>query len=242
LTKEWVASVHQAHTEKYGYQWWLGPNGSYNADGLFGQYAVVFPEHNAVLALNSALPPKAGFNAAILYKHFPAAFGETVPLQAKDYAALKARTSTLRLEPPMRQTTSPIVANISGQRFDLPDNPQKVKSMRLDFTQGACTFSMEDDRGTHMVRVGLRQPIEGDTTITGNALHHEYRPDVMRVVARGEWLDARTFVMTWTFVESAFRDTVVCRLAGPYMRVDRSVNVNSGATELPTLTATRATA
>ena len=37
----------------------------------------------------------------------------------------------------------------------------------------------------------------------------------MRVVASGEWRDARTFVMTWTFVESAFRDMVVCRFAGP---------------------------
>jgi hypothetical protein len=44
--------------------------------------------------------------------------------------------------------------------------------------------------------------------------------------------------MTWIFVESAFRDTVICRFAGPYMRMDRSVNVNSGATELPTLTGT----
>ena len=73
----------------------------------------------------------------------------------------------------------------------------------------------------------------------GNKLHHQYQPDTMRVVAGGEWRDARTFVMSWTFVESAFRDTVVCRFAGPYMRFDRSVNVNSSATELPTLTGTR---
>ena len=73
----------------------------------------------------------------------------------------------------------------------------------------------------------------------GNKLHHQDQPDTMRVVAGAEWRDARTFVMSWTFVESAFRDTVVCRFAGPYMRFDRSVNVNSSATELPTLTRTR---
>ena len=241
LTKEWVESVHQPHTkDKYGYQWWLGPHGAYNADGLFGQYAVVFPEQNAVLALNSALPPKAGFNAGILYKHFPAAFGEALAPRAREDAALSARTRALRLQPPMRATTSPIIASVSGQRFDFADNPEKVKSMRLDFTPQACTFTMEDDRGTHTVQVGLRQPIEADTTITGNKLHHEYQPEVMRVVGSGEWLDARTFVMTWVFVESAFRDTVVCRFAAPYMRFDRSVNVNSSATELPTLTGVRA--
>jgi hypothetical protein len=130
-------------------------------------------------------------------------------------------------------------------RFDFPENAQnteRVKSMRLDFTDDTCTFTMEDDRGTHKVQAGLKKPIEGDTTITGNKLHHEYQPEVMRVVASGEWRDARTFVMTWTFVESAFRDTVECRFSGPYMRFDRSVNVNSSATELPTLTGIRAKA
>jgi hypothetical protein len=97
-------------------------------------------------------------------------------------------------------------------------------------------FKLADDRGTHTIEVGLEQDVEGDTTMTGHKLHHEYEPDVMRVVARGEWRDARTFVMTWTFVESAFRDTVTCVFTGPKLRFNRSVNVNSAETEMPTLT------
>jgi hypothetical protein len=53
----------------------------------------------------------------------------------------------------------------------------------------------------------------------------------MRVVASGSWRDLRTFVMTWTFDESAFRDTVTCTFEGPQMRFSRSVNVNSSALE-----------
>jgi CubicO group peptidase (beta-lactamase class C family) len=232
LSRDWVDSVHAPHTkDRYGYQWWLGPRGAYNADGLFGQYAVVFPEQNAVLALNSAL-----------YKHFPAAFGDRMPPSDKANAALQARTRTLQLLPPVKPSSSPVAAAISGQRYDFPENAEQIRSMRLDFSADTCTFTLDDERGTHKVRAGLRQPVEGDTTVTGNKLHHEYQPEVMRVVASGEWRDARTFVMTWTFVESAFRDTVVCRFAGPYLRFDRSVNVNSSATEMPTLTGTRAKA
>ena len=33
----------------------------------------------------------------------------------------------------------------------------------------ACTFTMGDDRGTHTVQAGLRQPIEGDTTVTATS-------------------------------------------------------------------------
>jgi hypothetical protein len=72
--------------------------------------------------------------------------------------------------------------------------------------------------------------------MTGDKLHHEYDLDDMRIVAGGEWTDERTFVMSWSFVETAFRDTVVCVFEGPSLRIDRSVNVNSAETALPTLT------
>ena len=50
LPREWVAAVQAPHVkDKYGYQWWLAP-GSYSARGLFGQFSIVYPEHDAVLA------------------------------------------------------------------------------------------------------------------------------------------------------------------------------------------------
>ena len=79
----------------------------------------------------------------------------------------------------------------------------------------------------------IRSLPAADTTMTGNKLHHEYQPDLMRVVAGGEWRDAKTFAMTWVFVESAFRDTVVCRFDGDRVAFERSVNVNSGPKERP---------
>lgn len=33
----------------YGYQFWLNPDGSYRADGKFGQYVVVMPKKNAIV-------------------------------------------------------------------------------------------------------------------------------------------------------------------------------------------------
>jgi hypothetical protein len=41
--------------------------------------------------------------------------------------------------------------------------------------------------------------------------------------------------MTWQFAETAFRDRVVCRFDGDRMSLDRSVNINSAATSLPTI-------
>jgi hypothetical protein len=114
-----------------------------------------------------------------------------------------------------------------------------VQRVRFDFTGDRCVFSLTDARGEHKVEHGLRDWVEADTSMTGNELHHQYQPDRMRVVAGARWTDERTLEMTWQFVETAFRDKVVCRFDGEQMTqqitLDRSVNVNSAATFRPTL-------
>jgi len=71
--------------------------------------------------------------------------------------------------------------------------------------------------------------------MTGARLHHEYQPDTMRVVAGAVWRSPSELEMTWQFVESAFRDTVVCLFDEDRVSIDRRVNVNSGQLKLPTL-------
>ena len=73
--------------------------------------------------------------------------------------------------------------------------------------------------------------------MTGNRLHHEYRPPQQRVVAGARWLSPQKLEMVWQFVETAFRDTLLVDFAEGRVTVDRSVNVNSAETHLPTLVA-----
>jgi CubicO group peptidase (beta-lactamase class C family) len=234
LPKAWTDAVQYPHVKgTYGYQWWLGPDGAFIADGLFTQLSVVFPRHDAVLALTAGIPEKSHFNKHV-FAHFPAAFGDAAASDAGS-AALENRTAALRLLPPAAPTHSPVARHVSGKRYRVGDNPDRVTSLQFDFTDDACLFTMEDDRGTHRIKAGLGRPVEDETTMPGGKLHHEYDLDRIRVVATGAWQDDRTLVMTWTFVETAFRDTVVCMFEGPAVRLDRSVNVNSGATSLPTL-------
>ena len=232
LPKTWTDAVQYPHVpDTYGYQWWLGPDGVFLADGLFSQLCFVFPRHDAVLAITAGIPEKSQFNKFV-YKYFPTAFSVASP---NDSLVLKTRIGTLRLLPPARLTHSPVVPHVSRKIYRFPDNADQVKSMQFDFTETECVFTLEDYRGAHTIKAGLGRPVEGDTTMTGNKLHHEYELDQMRVVASGEWRDDRTFVMIWSFVETAFRDTVVCSFEGPSLRFDRSVNVNSAETSLPTL-------
>ena len=57
----------------------------------------------------------------------------------------------------------------------------------------------------------------------------------MRVVAGAVWRSPDELEMTWQYLESAFRDTVVCRFGAYRVSIDRRLNVKSGALKLPTL-------
>jgi CubicO group peptidase (beta-lactamase class C family) len=63
----WVDTATSAHadnsanpggadwTQGYGYHFWRCRHGGYRADGAFGQYVVVLPEHDAVIAITGGL-------------------------------------------------------------------------------------------------------------------------------------------------------------------------------------------
>jgi hypothetical protein len=96
---------------------------------------------------------------------------------------------------------------------------------------------MSDENGEHRITAGFSEYLEQDTSMTGNRLHHEYRPERQRVVAGARWTAPERLELTWQFVETAFRDMVVCTFKGNEVAIDRSVNVNSAETRLPTLVA-----
>jgi hypothetical protein len=110
-----------------------------------------------------------------------------------------------------------------------------VSEVSFTFGRDVCRFNLKDARGKHAIEAGLGQAIEGETSMSGAILHHQYESDSLRVVARGVWLDDRRFEMTWRFVETAFADTVLCCFEGDDVRIDRRVNTNIQVMDRPTL-------
>jgi CubicO group peptidase (beta-lactamase class C family) len=237
LTPEWVeeATRSQVAEGEYGYQWWIGPGKAFYAVGLFTQMSIVFPEHDAVLAVTSAIDESEQLTP-IVWKHFPAAFaGERRPADAAAHAALVERTRNLSVLPSLGAASSELAGRISGKPYRARPNAEAIESLRFDFAGDRCRFTLRDARGEHAADVGLGRWIEGRTSMTGNKLHHQYQPESMVVVAGGQWTAPDTFQMTWQFAETAFRDTVVCRFTDDTVTFDRSVNVNSAALSLPTV-------
>ncbi|MFI0723485.1 serine hydrolase domain-containing protein [Streptomyces sp. NPDC021224] len=112
LPAAWVAEATRAHVpngdgtaegaatsdwqQGYGFQFWMSRHG-YRGDGAYGQYCVVLPEHDAVLAVTSQTQDMQEVLDAA-WRHLLPAFGDApLPGRAADDASLHERLAQLAL-------------------------------------------------------------------------------------------------------------------------------------------------
>jgi CubicO group peptidase (beta-lactamase class C family) len=228
----------EAQREGYGYQWWMTQHGGYYASGVFGQYCIVLPEQDCVIAFTCGLRLGERRVHAAIWEHLLPALGRQAPDPQASQLQLDALIDGLRLPTLHGLNESPKAAEMQG-RFAIEPNEDGVREVAFDFRGDYCDFSLVDHRGCHSLRVGFQQPIESQTSITGNYLHHQYQPEQTPVIAQGCWTADGELRMDWRFVETAFADHVSCRVEEGRLLFDRGVNTNAGSLQRPTLTGTR---
>lgn len=256
LPQDWVTAATRPHGEpfKYGYHWWTRPDGSFSAIGKFVQMVTVFPAHGAVLAVTGAIKG-SGRLFPFIDRYFPAAF---LPAAFRDSIA-DGVAADARLAAKLARWQDPDAPTLwnapyehagtpdsgprmrSGtQRFTIAPNRHGVEALEFSFTDEQCVFSLIDAQGRHTIAAGVGRWIETRTDMPGSDLHHGYQLNDSPVVARAGWLDGTRLQMTWIFVETAFRDTVIVEFDDRQIVFKREVNVNGGALRHDDLTGTLA--
>lgn len=233
LGREESGAAGITRREGYGYQWWMTRHGGYYASGVFGQQCIVLPRQNAVIAFTAGLALGDRRLHSLLWEHlFPAL--DVAPDSADD-AALAAYLAGQQRPCLNGALSSPRLTAFNGT-YSMTANEDQVSQVRLVVDADHCDFYLSDPRGTHCIRAGFGHPIESLTSMTGHYLHHQYQPPITPVVGQAAWTEDGALILNWQFVETAFCDRVLCRLKHGTLYVDRSVNVNAGPLQRPTLT------
>jgi CubicO group peptidase (beta-lactamase class C family) len=237
LCADWIAEATRSHGDNYGYQWTTTADGAYLAIGIFMQFVMVFPQHQAVLAIVGAVQEGSVTFLPVVNRHFPRAFEEQLPEgeATKADAHLRAWLAAAAAKPAVPVSASKTAARVNGRTFHLESNPVGVQAVKFLFENDRCVFHLQDAAGEHRIVCGLRDWVESRTDMPGADLHHGYSLQSAVVVASATWTDERTLRMQWIFAETAFRDTVICRFDDTGVVIERSVNVNSAALSWPPL-------
>lgn len=206
----------------YCYQFWRCRHNAFRGDGAFGQYTIVMPEQDAVIAITSESPSMQG-ELDLVWQHLLAAMASD-PLPANHNAAdeLRHKLSSLTLSPPKAQASSLTADRISGKPFTLANNGDYARRVVFRFTKSECTFTLTDAKGTYPITCGLERWVEGETAMPGTPpkLTSGKPTTKSKIAASGTWKDENTFEMTWRFCETPHHDTVTCRFEGDAVKLE----------------------
>ncbi|HYG35960.1 MAG TPA: serine hydrolase, partial [Clostridia bacterium] len=216
------AKKHSDWHQGYCYQFWRSRHNAYRGDGAFGQYTIVMPEQDAVLAITSESPSMQG-EMDLIWEHLlPAMKPSALPANKRLQAQLRQKLGSLALLPPKAQASSPLIARISGKQYRMQSNEACVQSVSLEFRKKSCVFKLKDDKGEYALQCGIERWVEGETAMPGTPpkLTAGKLDPISKVAASGTWKNDQTFQIISQFYETPHHDTVTFRFEGDKVTVE----------------------
>lgn len=241
LPQDWVEQATRKQVENgsdetsdwaqgYGFQFWRCRHNSYRGDGAFGQFCIVMPDQDAVLAITSGVDDMQEVLNHVWDNLLPALSSPALPGNLEAHAALTSKLSALSIQAPAGETNSPLEAELSGRRYFIEPNPAGARWAWFRFTPSETVFRLKDQRGTHEVRLGR------GTWYCSTASLHSPENRKLRAAASGVWAGEDTFVMTLRYDETPFFFTITCIFADDELAISMLANVAFGPLESPVLT------
>src|SRR5260370_32115779 len=107
----------------YGYQFWRSRHGAYRGDGAFGQYCIVLPEQDAVIAITSGVKDMQAVLNLVWDKLLPAMKSSPLSPDQEARAKLEQTLKGLSLRPPEASGTH---AKVVGKKDVFRANERKL--------------------------------------------------------------------------------------------------------------------
>ncbi len=213
----------------YGFQFWRCRNGAYRGDGAFGQYCIVMPQQDAVIAITSGLGDMQAVLNLVWDRLLPAM--QAKPLRADPGAAgkLADKLAALKLPPVKPSGGEAVSPTHYGKTFQFPPNEQQLESVQLTQDQGAR-------------RVNLRIRVAGkDQTVScgqGEWVRGRFTMGQAKdraVGASGAWMADDLYVAKLCLYETPYILTLKLRFAGDQLTFESEQNVAFGARSIKVL-------
>lgn len=199
----------------YCYQFWRSRNNAYRADGAYGQYIIIIPEKDAVVAITAESPNMQDEINLVWDYILPAMQDGALAENKENLAMLQERLSTLALPIPVERADPPLASQISGKRFLPLDYPQSQGSFSVVFSDDTCRLSLDMNGQKNLLLLGRGKWVISKTNMAGpNLIRRPGGPESHLIAAAYEWSDDRTLDMIVRYIESPHHIKVKCTFEG----------------------------
>jgi hypothetical protein len=200
----------------YCYQMWRCRHNCFRADGAYGQYIIVMPDQDAVIAITAETANMQDEINLIWEYLLPAIKTAKLAENTALSSNLKQKLSSLALPLPVAGNGSVVASQISGKTFALEPNNRNLETMSLQFMDSMCHLSMMIDSVRYNFSLGSGQWITGETTLHGPNLlllakaHFVGLPPA-KIAGSFGWKDENTLELVLRYIESPHTETITCK-------------------------------
>ncbi len=210
----------------YGFQFWRSRHDTYQGNGAFGQFCIVMPAQDAVVAMTSGTRDMQGVLNLVWDKLLPAMQPRPLPANPGARAKLEHTLAGLTLHLPQGSATSPTAALVSGKTYVFPANAPGIEAAAVEFRSADATLILKSEGHEYRIGVGAGQWQKGTTAFVGNVHPWMANRAVQPVAASGAWTAADIYTIKLALYETSLAMTLAFRFAGDrlvVLNVDYSV-------------------
>ncbi len=211
------------------------PEGAYRADGAMGQFTIVLPRQEMIIAITETAPGAHWAQKTLdLTWDFVGKVTEEAALPEDPEAAgkLEARLKSLSIPHPPCQPYSPMAGRISGRRFRVTEGvfgpfggnfmsgegPDPLTEFSFTFDTYGCLWDLTAASGRkETVRVGT-----GGLRLTNVLGKSEDATQLY--LAHGSWLSEDAFELRGRWLETCLEDVYTFRFAGEQVTITEENN------------------
>lgn len=249
LTEAWVQAATSSQisnsdgvqpdwTQGYGYQFWRCRHDAYRGDGVFGQYCIVMPEQDAVLAMTSGIDVfdmQQPLNL-IWDMLLPAMHADSLHDDATAHTNLVDKLNNLSVLPVAGEASSPIATQVSGRTYAADANELELKTIGFKFAETTCEIMLKTAENQETILCGFGTWQRSQTTL----FQQPHLFSHALVATSGAWTNQDIFTIVFRLYETPFCYTVVCHFADDEMLIETQINVSLESMKPLVVTAKRA--
>ena len=191
----------------YCYQFWRSRHNSYRGDGAFGQYALILPNEDAVIAITSETMDMQG-ELNLVWKYLlPALRADQASLSMNNAVALKKRLAALKLPVPVQTDSSLHNSQTIERKFKIETNSKGIESISFKQMDKAIMMSFKIKGLDHSFNFGDGQWINGTTEMLGPSLieaakNHFVGLPASQVTGAYSWRSKNVLEMQLRYIDS----------------------------------------
>lgn len=218
----------------YCYQFWRSRHHSFRGDGAFGQYALVFPDQDAIIAITSETADMQGELNLVFEYLLPAMQNGKLPDNTAASMSLKQKLASLKLPLPIKNDSSFVTPKLAGKMFTMQSNDKHIDKISFSEKDHNYVLTLQMENSNYPINFGKDKWVKGTTSKFGPSLvapikHHFVGLPPSQVAGSYTWKNKNTLEMQLRYIDSPHSETMIFHFDENKVSVDylQSFDFNS---------------